>query len=210
MFNYSKPIFDWFKDDALKLMYDHDLCENSFVVDVGGYTGQWSREIIEKYNCNIIIYEPIHEYFNQLKENFSKYNNATLLNYGLGNENQQLKVRLRGVQTTTQRSNDESYDDIIEIRDVAQENDLLNHKIDLISINIEGGEYKLLERMLEVNMLKNVLNIQIQFHEWYPSYIKSKTLRTSIQNQLSKTHELTYCYPFVWENWKMITIQNNS
>ena len=33
MFNYSQAIFNWFKDDAIKLVYDHDLDKNSIVVE---------------------------------------------------------------------------------------------------------------------------------------------------------------------------------
>ena len=97
----------------------------------------------------------------------------------------------------------ESNDEIIEIKDVAEENKLINSKIDLISINIEGGEYKLLNRMLEINIVQNFSNIQIQFHEWYPSYSESVLLRSSLQDRLRKTHQITFCYPFVWENWKI-------
>ena len=66
-----------------------------------------------------------------------------------------------------------------------------------------GERQAIINRMLEINIVQNFSNIQIQFHEWYPSYNQSKQLRNSIQNKLSKTHELTYCYPFVWENWKL-------
>ena len=203
MFNYSKGIFDWFRDDALHLMYEYDLSERSLVVDVGGYTGHWSREIIERYNCNLIVYEPINEYCSKLKKKLFQYDNVKIYNYGLGHDNYKAKVELRGVQTTTMDYEVKNYDEIIEIIDVAEENELINSKIDLISINIEGGEYKLLNRMLEINIVQNFSNIQIQFHEWYPSYTESKILRDLIQNKLSRTHELTYCYPFVWENWKL-------
>ena len=76
MFNYSQAIFNWFKDDAIKLVYDHDLDKNSIVVDIGGYKGIWAGNIIDKYNCNIIIYEPVKTYFTQLENNISKYNKA--------------------------------------------------------------------------------------------------------------------------------------
>ena len=76
MFNYNRSIFDWFKDDALKLIYEHDLDENSLVVDIGGFTGTWSKKIIEKYNYSMIIYEPEHENFIKQNRNFSEFNNG--------------------------------------------------------------------------------------------------------------------------------------
>ena len=43
-------IFDWFKDDAIKLLYKYDLNPDSVVVDVGGYKGNWSINIINKWS----------------------------------------------------------------------------------------------------------------------------------------------------------------
>lgn len=36
--------------------------------------------------------------------------------------------------------------------------------IGLMKINIEGGEYELLERMIELGIINKVKDIQIQFH----------------------------------------------
>ena len=203
MFNYSQAIFNWFKDDAIKLVYDHDLDKNSIVVDIGGYKGIWAGNFIDKYNCNIIFYEPVKTYFTQLENNISKYNKASLNNYGLGNEHQKIKIQHRGVQTTTQKIYNKEYDEIIEIRDIAEERHLFNSTIDLMCINIEGGEYDLLDQIIKTNMIENIINIQVQFHEWYPSYSESVLLRSSLQDRLRKTHQITFCYPFVWENWKI-------
>ena len=203
MFNYSKAIFNWFKDDGSILLYKYNLNEESIVLDVGGYKGFWVKGIIEKYNCNIIVYEPINKYINEIKKKFSHYNKITYKNYGLGKKNQKIKVKLRGVQTTTQDNQNKNYDQIVEIKDINQEKEIIDSKIDLMSINIEGGEYDLLERMIELNMIKNILNIQIQFHEWFPSYELSKKIRKKIHNSLLQTHKLTFCYTFVWENWTL-------
>jgi len=203
MFGFSRAIFDWFKDDASELPYKYDLGPRSTVVDVGGYIGSWARGITDRYNCSIIIYEPVNEYFIKLKKNFSKYQNVTLHNYGLGKENQNIKVQLRGIQTSTLHPQNHNYDEIIEIRDIAQEDDITKNKIDLMSINIEGGEYELIQRMIQCNLLVNINNILIEFHEWYPSYKESGKLRSIIQKELNKTHKLTFCYPFVWESWQI-------
>jgi len=73
--------------------------------------------------------------------------------------------------------------------------------INLIKINIEGGEYELLEKMIISNLIKRFDNIQIQFHRFIANAF---TKRRLIQKGLSKTHYLTYNYPFIWENWKKI------
>ena len=137
-------------------------------------------------------------------DNLSEYKNIYCYNYGLGSKNYKKKIQLRGVQTTTMASHIDEYDEIILIKDIAKENNLKIKKIDLMHINIEGGEYELLDRMIESNMIKDINNITIQFHEWYPSYKESGPLRKSLHDRLNKTHKLTFCYPFIWENWKIM------
>ena len=45
----------------------------------------------------------------------------------------------------------------------------------------------------------NIINdIQVQFHTFYPD---ASHRREKIQQELMKTHVLTYNYDFVWENW---------
>ena len=73
--------------------------------------------------------------------------------------------------------------------------------IDLIKINIEGGEYEVLESLLEAGMISIFKNLQIQFHDFIIDNAEERM--KNIQIQLSKTHEITYQYNFVWENWKI-------
>jgi hypothetical protein len=71
--------------------------------------------------------------------------------------------------------------------------------IDLIKINIEGGEYDLLDFILENNLQTQINNFQIQFHKMFDD---CEIRRNNIREKLSETHTLTYDYTFVWENWE--------
>jgi hypothetical protein len=52
----SNEIGRWFNDRG---DYTHnityDLNENSIIMDLGGYTGVWVQQMIEKYNPNFIV-----------------------------------------------------------------------------------------------------------------------------------------------------------
>ena len=72
--------------------------------------------------------------------------------------------------------------------------------IDLMKINIEGGEYDVLNDLIQSNTIKKIKNIQVQFHKFVN---KSKTKRKKIIKKLKLTHHRTYCYYFVWENWRL-------
>jgi hypothetical protein len=69
----------------------------------------------------------------------------------------------------------------------------------LIKLNIEGGEYPLLTRMINTDIVEKCRDIQVQFHNCVPD---AEAMRLQIRNALSRTHFLTYDYPFVWENWR--------
>jgi hypothetical protein len=91
--------------------------------------------------------------------------------------------------------------EMVELCDVAEVlKPLCRTGIDLIKVNIEGGEYDLLDRMIETGIARACRDIQVQFHDWIPSAAER---RKAIQEALSKTHTLTYEYPFVWENWRL-------
>ena len=75
--------------------------------------------------------------------------------------------------------------------------------VDLIKINIEGGEYDLPDYIIHSGMAHCFRNIQVQFNDFVTNY---KLRMQPIQQNLSITHYLTYQYPFVWENWKLKTV----
>ena len=55
----------WFADrgdQTLRLEYP-ELTSDSIVFDLGGYLGDFSAAIVERYNCKIYIFEPHPEYF---------------------------------------------------------------------------------------------------------------------------------------------------
>ena len=52
-----KPWFECNGDKTLRL--DYKLNQESFVIDLGGYEGEWSADIFCKYGSNIYVFEEI-------------------------------------------------------------------------------------------------------------------------------------------------------
>jgi hypothetical protein len=77
--------------------------------------------------------------------------------------------------------------------------DVINSYVDLVSINIEGGEYTLLPEMLNSGIIKFCRHLQVQFHD-HPNGVE---LRDRIREGLAATHQQTFNYPFVWEGWRL-------
>jgi len=73
--------------------------------------------------------------------------------------------------------------------------------VDLLKINIEGGEYELLESIVEDEyLISRIKNIQVQYHTFVKNHVER---RSFINSNLEKTHTRTWNYDWVWENWKI-------
>jgi len=196
----QKKVESWFKiqgDKTLRL--DYDLNENSMVFDVGGYEGQWSSDIFSKYCCFIHVFEPVKEFAENIEKRFYKNKKIIVHRCGLSNRNKIVKIALNKDGSSTLKSG-RNMESVVLVRaiDFIRENNI--QKIDLMKINIEGGEYDLLEDLSNEDFIKNIENIQVQFHDFVPGSLQRMR---HIQEKIKKTHELTYSYEFVWENWKI-------
>lgn len=182
-----------------KFSFDFDLNENSLVMDLGGYKGQWASDIYARYNCHVLVFEPVKGFAERITEKFKKNPKVKVFCLALGASRRRDVLFLCEDGSSVFRKSGQK--ETIQFEDVVdffrQEN---IEQVDLMQINIEGGEYDLLEHLIKTGLVKYIKNIQIQFHDFMPN---AEQRMTNIQAQLSKTHELTYQYMFVWENWRI-------
>lgn len=195
-----KRVEPWFKINGDKtLRLDYELDSFSIVVDVGGYEGQWSSDIFSKYCCSIFIFEPVEKFYEEISSRFKYNNKIKVYKAGLSSEDKDIKISLLNDSSSLFKSDENTEN--IKILDASIffiKNNIKN--IDLIKINIEGSEYELLENLISNDIIKNIHNIQVQFHDFVPN---AKERMEKIQTELLKTHHLTYQYEFVWENWEI-------
>lgn len=190
----------WFADkgDQTHRM-NYKLNKNSVYVDIGAYVGDYAKKIHEKFGCKIYCFEPVKEYFNQIPKTFNGISNVEYFNIGLGKTNTSMDISIEGDASSLHKLNGKMETIIIRnIVDVFRKLKISN--VDLMKINIEGAEYDLLDQCIEKGLTKNIKNIQIQFHDFFPDAVNR---RNSIRNKLKETHFLTYDYEFVWENWEL-------
>lgn len=190
----------WFNDDGDKThRLSYDLKEDSVVFDLGGYEGEWAAQIFCLYNCGVYIFEPCEEYFKNIQLKFLHNNKVRIFSYGLSKTNGSAKLALAHNSSSIFIESENSIDiKLVCAHDFFKHNSI--SKIDLVKINIEGGEYDLLDHLIETGDVKMIANIQVQFHDFV---LDAESRMKSIQADLRKTHELTYQYDFVWENWKL-------
>ena len=193
----------WVKDDGDKTKrLDYNLNEDSLVFDVGGYHGNWANEIYKKYGSNIYVFEPIDSFCNIINEKFINNDSITVLNFGLSNKNEKASMSIDADSSGIFNLKGKNLQEI-ELKNISEfiiENNI--KIIDLMKINIEGGEYDLLLELIKNKHILNIKNIQVQFHDFIDNAIIK---REKIQLKLRLTHDMIYNYEFVWENWKLKT-----
>lgn len=187
-------------EDIKNLREVYDLNQHSIVVDVGGYKGDWASDIYSRYRCAVHIFEPIQKYVEILTERFKNNPDIIIYPFGLSNSDGEANFSLLNDGTSQFRQ----AEDVEKVKLVQASKFFtsigLTH-IDLIKINIEGGEYPLLQDLINSQMINDIINMQIQFHEINRnSQLEVNKLRVL----LAKTHKPTYQYDFVWENWTKI------
>jgi FkbM family methyltransferase len=169
-------------------------------LDVGGFEGQWVSDIFGRYLCTVHVFEPVPHFADSIRKRFANNSNVHLHQTALGGGNKTLSISIAGDASSTLVAGEDSIE--VPVRCFA---DIVNDngwsEIALMKINIEGGEYELLDHMLDSGMVSRVKNIQIQFHDFVPD---ASGRMLGIQSRLRATHELTYYFPFIWENWQRI------
>jgi FkbM family methyltransferase len=175
--------------------FNYNLTQESLVLDLGGYEGQWASDLYARYRCKIIVFEPVKGFAERIQKRFLKNPDITVLQFGLGKTSRAETIGICADGSSIfKNSNQKEQIQIFDVKDY-----ITSHsQIDLMKVNIEGGEYELLERLIETNLCRTISNIQVQFH--YISNESSDRME-QIQKRLKETHHLTYQYRFVWENW---------
>ncbi len=196
---YSIKVRDWKKSGGEARRYEYYLNENSVVVDLGGYEGEWASNLFSMYAPTVYVFEPIKSFFTKIEKRFSKNQKIHVYQYGLSGKNTEVELSVDANEssqfkngTLTERVR------LVKATDFFKQNGI--EHIDLMKMNIEGGEYDLLEHLIETGYIKKIKDIQIQFHDFFPS---ARERMNKIQNDLSKTHHTTYQSEFIWENWEL-------
>ena len=190
----------WNEDGDQKYRLNYPLTEDSLVVDIGGYDGSWAQLVWNKFKCNIIIMEPVESLYNQAVAKFVNNSKVKAYKVGAYNIDEEQLISLNDNESSMFGHN-KGKEKIQLVDFVEYYKNNINRNIDLIKINIEGAEYDLLEHLINNQMLGIADNFQIQFHDSY-SIPDFKQRKDKITEAFKQTHELTYEFEYVWENWK--------
>jgi FkbM family methyltransferase len=183
----------------------------SLVLDIGGYHGDWTKNIMARYACCSDIFEPVPAFAHECIRFFKHNNKVRVWEAGLGSSNKTCAYNLSEVATS-------SFGDVgsakcFEARVIGvggymetlmAEAGISNPTgaIGCAKINVEGAEYEILETLLATNHIYKIHTLLVQFHRQPIGY---QQRYNAIIEKLSQTHQRRWCYHMVWERWDLKT-----
>lgn len=185
-------------DATFRLNYPA-LTPDSVVFDIGGYKGEWSRNIYAKYSPHIYIFEPVPTFYFYTHDYFLKNANIKVINSGLGATTRVVELGLADDGSSIFDKNNTLINiNIICISEFILENEIKD--IDLIKINTEGAEYEIIDDLYSSGLISSVKNFQIQFHNFVDN---AEGQLAEARKKLAITHKQDWNFEFIWEGWSI-------
>jgi FkbM family methyltransferase len=191
-----------------ELLIDVDLPEGAVVLDVGAYQGQWSGRVLARADARgpsslrLHAFEPEPGIVEQLHASLGGDERVVIHPFGLAGADRAQELTLAGPGSTlfgTGSTREVIGTKRVPLRDVdAVLRELGIERVDLAMVNIEGGEFELIDRLHETGWLARTGTMLVQFHEFAP---RAHAGRRRNRRQLGATHRCTWAYPWVFERW---------
>lgn len=177
----------WQSQNLEPLRYEYDLSPDDLVIDIGAYRGEWAERIFNRYGCKLIVIEPGPWILG--------FEHGQIINQAASDHEGVL--RFGGAYYYSSQHEDPTHEyDCFDINPLLSRHE----EIALVKINIEGGEYDLLEHIYQGDLIRRIKNLQVQFH--LVEGEDSETRYEAISELLNETHTLSWQYPMCWESWQ--------
>ncbi len=190
------------------LLVDADLPADAVVVDLGAYEGEWSARVLARADergqprVRIHAFEPESGAIQRCRRTLGDESRVELHPFGLAGRDRRLRLAVGGPGSSVFADPGAPGffgSEEVELRDIAAVlTELGAPAIDFLKINIEGGEFEVLDRLYETGWLRRTGPIIVQFHEFAPGAHRA---RRRNRRQLAETHRCTWSYPWVYERW---------
>lgn len=196
---FLSPIQQFALDGYTKqFLADLPLSQDSIVAILGGYVGDSAQILQTNFDCNLEIYEPVPDYVEVLRDRFEKFSKVKIHPIAVSDRDEAIRLNISG-ETSGKFSLGINSIDAVSV-------DILNlftgplFHFDCLEINIEGGEYAVMDRLISTKKIELCNVILIQFHDYG---IDQEFHRARIRHEMTRTHELIKDYSWVWERWDL-------
>jgi FkbM family methyltransferase len=175
-----------------------ELTAQDSVCVLGAYLGDSIHEYRNRFGSSVIGLEPISEFCASLSSRFGADQKVQVLKIGASDRSESVNINLSDDATSFYIEGGRS--EIINCVDIVEVFESFEKPPYLLEINIEGAEFKVLNRLLDSPFANSVNTLLIQFHNFVED---SEIMRAEIRKRLSEDYVEIFSYPFVWERWDL-------
>ena len=175
-----------------------DVTSDEHVIDAGGFEGTWTADMLTRYGCSVLLFEPVPTAAAQLRKRFGQNRRVRIEQFAIGRSVGKMSIDLAGESSSLFTSSGYSDKTVVEVVDVAEVVSNFE-EVACLKLNIKGGEYDVLERLLEQGLLARVRNVLVQFHPFVDGH---GNRRNAILRSISKTHETVFEFGYIWQLWR--------
>lgn len=208
LLNNSGALGDFYRGGGNDQLYTGlPLDESDLVLDVGGYHGEWTAGIVARYGCRSELFEPVPAFVEICRHLFEANTRVRLHQSALGAVNRVTRFSLSDTVTSEFIDEDDASHFEAQVIGISEYLHQLvrsgrvtdtSGAIGCLKLNVEGGEYEVLEQLLFSGEIEQFRSLLIQFHR-QPACWKQRY--ETVTEALKATHERIWCYPMVWERW---------
>ena len=193
------PLGQFYRDGGNEILFKYLNIDNkSIVIDGGCYLGDFTKEILIRFGSRVLSFEPLKREYKELVSRFGKNKLVDLYNQAIYDSEKKIQITLDGLNSSifsNIKINEKKL--FIKTFDIAKIFKKFK-KINLLKLNVEGAEYKILLRLIEKKKLNNIDSYLIQFHPVDGSQLDIKKIRSVFLQQGFKQ---VFNYNYVWEYW---------
>lgn len=163
-----------------------ELTAETIAIDCGAHVGNVTEKMAER-GALVYAFEPNPVAFEKLKNRFLNYPNVICMNQAVWDRKDKISLYLEkganqypiencvgsSIISNNPYINRETSIEVESI-DFTEFLNKINKKIKLVKLDIEGAEFDVLKKMINLNLHESIENIVVETHEWLIPELQSE------------------------------------
>jgi len=181
------------------------LSSNDIVIDCGANVGKVTKRMA-KSGATVYAFEPDPNAFRELEKSFANVQNVHLVNKAVSDHSGRVKLYFNdrynedpkkwsvGSTLVEGKPHIDKLNFVeVEVVDFVEFINSLNKPVTLLKMDIEGEEVKVLNKLIDAGLAKNIKSILVETHERFPLLKKpTEELRAKIKGMGLKNFDLDW------------------
>jgi FkbM family methyltransferase len=195
------PIGDFYRAGGNELLHVLPVTTDDVVIDAGGFKGDWTAAMLVRFGCRVELFEPIPAFAEECRARFAKNDRVAVHEAALGGSERTARFAIDAAASSafTGRGGGTVEARVLDVADVVDRVRASNGEVACLKLNIEGGEYEVLEQLAGCGVLASCRSVLVQFHA-QPEGWEGRLFQ--VRGELGIVHRRTWQFPMVWELWE--------